>query len=122
MKQMNMLDFIKNNITILDYIPFGKENAIRRSTLSDLTKISDRTTRKILKHLIADYGVIANYETGGYYRTTDITEINAAIMIAFVRMSSIQHTVEQLEEYKKKIDDAKALLFFFKIVSDIILH
>lgn len=106
MKQMNMFDFIKNNITIIDYIPFGKENAIRRSTLSNLTKISDRTTRKILKHLIADYGVIANYETGGYYRTTDMTEINTAIMIELERMRSIQHTVEQLEEYKKKLGGA----------------
>ena len=106
MEQTSVYDFIKQNITVLDYIPYGKENAIRRSTLSDLTKISDRTTRKILKHLIADYGVIANYETGGYYRTTDVTEINAAIMIELERMRSIQHTVKQLEEYKKKLGGA----------------
>ena len=107
MTQMNMFDFIKNNITILDYIPFGKENAIRRSTLSDLTKISDRTTRKILKHLIADYGVIANYETGGYYRTTDVTEINAAIMIELERMRSIQHTINQLQQYEDILKNEK---------------
>ena len=80
MQQIDIYDFIKQNITILDYIPFGKDNAVRRSTLADLTKLTDREVRKILKNLIP-YGVIANYQNGGYYRTTEISEIENVIKI-----------------------------------------
>jgi predicted transcriptional regulator len=105
MQQMDIHDFIKQNITILDYIPFGKDNAVRRSTLADLTKLTDREVRKILKNLI-QYGVIANYQNGGYYRTKDITEIETAIKIEQARLKSVEHTIEQLEEYKRRLGGA----------------
>ena len=106
MEQMSIYDFIKQNITVLDYIPYGKENAIRRSTLADLTKLTDREVRKLLKNLVADFGVVANYRTGGYYRTKEISEVETAIKIERARLLAVEHTIEQLEEYKKKLGGA----------------
>jgi len=105
--QKNVFDFIKNNITILDYIPYGKDNAIKRSTLADLTKLPDRAVRRLLKNLIADYGVIANYETGGYYRTTEIAEIENVIKIEHARLISIVHTINQLQQYEDILKNEK---------------
>ena len=97
-------DFFKNSLTVLDYIPFGQDNAIKRDKLSALTGISDRAIRRILKHLVKTDGVIANYKTGGYYRSESIEEIDTAIQIETERLFGIQETIQDLEIYKEKLE------------------
>lgn len=99
--QKNVFEFIESGFKLLDFIPFGKKNAIHRRDLSDLAKISDRQVRAIIKSLAKDYGVIANYETGGYFRAETVGEINDALMIERERVIAIQHTIRDLEKYKR---------------------
>ena len=52
--QKNVFEFIASGFKLLDFIPFGKKNAIHRRDLSDLAKISDRQVRAIVKSLAKD--------------------------------------------------------------------
>ena len=59
---------MKENIKIVDYIPFGKENAISRQQLERVTGLSDRDVREAIS-LARRNTVILNLSNGkGYFQ------------------------------------------------------
>ena len=63
---------------ILDYIPFGKENAVTREDLVVSTGMLDRQIRKAIQKARDDGALILNDCSGnGYYQSDDIKEIYA---------------------------------------------
>lgn len=66
----------QKGIMIEHLIPAGKENAVSRQYLSALTGKSDRTLRKLIEQARDKGHVIINDQDGaGYYRPTDILEV-----------------------------------------------
>ena len=57
-------------MNILDYIPYGKENAIKRYELKNQTGLSDRLIRKLIAEARLDDVIINLQDGGGYYRPT----------------------------------------------------
>ncbi len=63
-----------NNIT--DFIPEGKNNAITRNQLCNLTGLSDRKVRELIEQARSKGEIIINAQDGaGYFRTEDLNEI-----------------------------------------------
>ena len=59
---------MKESIKIVDYIPFGKENAISRQQLERVTGLSDRDVREAIS-LARRNTVILNHSNGkGYFQ------------------------------------------------------
>jgi hypothetical protein len=59
---------LKESIKIVDYIPFGKENAISRQQLERVTGLSDRDVREAIS-LARRNTVILNLSNGkGYFQ------------------------------------------------------
>ena len=59
---------MKESIKIVDYIPFGKENAISRQQLERVTGVSDRDVREAIS-LARRNTVILNLSNGkGYFQ------------------------------------------------------
>lgn len=59
---------MKENIKIVDYIPFGKKNAISRQQLERVTGLSDRDVREAIS-LARRNTVILNLSNGkGYFQ------------------------------------------------------
>lgn len=63
-----------NEHFILDYIPFGAENAITRERLSSLLNLSDRKVRKLIEEARKDGAFIINNQDGRGYYQSDATE------------------------------------------------
>ena len=56
-------------MNIVDYIPFGKENAVKRSKLRALTKMDDRNMREAIEKAQMRGELILNMQDGaGYFR------------------------------------------------------
>jgi hypothetical protein len=65
-------------INIIDYIPYGKENAISRADLVTLTGLDDRTVRGAINRLRADGELIlSSSHRAGYWRSDNPAEIES---------------------------------------------
>lgn len=65
---------------ILEHIPYGRENAIKREELCARMQTSDRSMRGLIEEARRDDHIIINDQTGaGYYRPTadDLESISA---------------------------------------------
>lgn len=60
-----------NEIDILKFIPFGKENAISRTSLCTVTGLNDRSMRENINRARKRAVVINLSDGSGYYRPTD---------------------------------------------------
>ena len=58
------------NINIINYIPFGRENAISRKGLCIKTGLSDRSMRELINKARKKDVIINLQNGGGYYRPT----------------------------------------------------
>lgn len=62
--------------TIADYIPIGRENAITRQRLCEVTGLPDRKVREEIEQARRRGAIIVNAQDGaGYYQTEDLQEI-----------------------------------------------
>ena len=57
-------------MNIIDYIPYGKENAVSRKQLCTITGLPDRLMRREIERARKDY-VILNIDGSGYFQPTD---------------------------------------------------
>ena len=63
-------------IKLIDFIPYGKENAISRNTLTRVTGLDDRTVRATINRLRADGELIlSSSHRAGYWRSENPAEI-----------------------------------------------
>lgn len=54
-------------MNIVDFIPYGRENAVSREYLSDITGLDDRTVRGMIEDARRDVPIINLQDSGGYY-------------------------------------------------------
>lgn len=69
-------------MTLLNAIPYGRENAVSRSELAGLTGIPDRAIRKEIKALNAELArhgeaILSSSSGKGYWRTNSVAEMKA---------------------------------------------
>lgn len=57
-------------MNIIDYIPYGKENAISRQQLCKISGLPDRLMRKAVERARYDYAIL-NIGGSGYFRPAD---------------------------------------------------
>ena len=57
-------------MTIIDYIPFGRDNAISRRQLCTVTGLPDRVMRHEIEKARKDYAIL-NIDGSGYFRPAD---------------------------------------------------
>jgi DNA-binding transcriptional regulator LsrR (DeoR family) len=63
-------------MNITDFIPEGKNNAITRKQLCNLTGLSDRKVRELIEQARRKGEIIINAQDGaGYFKTDDLKEI-----------------------------------------------
>lgn len=53
---------------LLNYIPIGKDNAIKRTDLCKVMGLDDRTCRGVIKQLRRDNVILNLQDGGGYFR------------------------------------------------------
>lgn len=63
-------------MSVTDYIPVGRENAVSRSYLAAMLGVSDRKMRKMIEDERRAGEIILNAQDGkGYYMTDDLDEM-----------------------------------------------
>ena len=86
-------------MNIIDYIPFGKQNAISRERLSELSGMGDRAVRKAIQALREDGEIILSSSHGkGYWRSDDASEIGQYIAENKSRIRKLYKTNRKLTE------------------------
>jgi len=87
------------------YIPFGKENAISRNRLCEITGMKDRQIRlEIAKARKASTGeFIVNFQEGeGYYRTRNKKEVRQWVAQETARIKNSMDSIEPARRYLGK--------------------
>ena len=88
-------------MSILDYIGFGKANAVTRDQLCAWTGLSDRAIRKLIEIARNQGAVIINNQDGeGYYQSDDLQDLLAQYRTNHSRAMSI---LRQQKYLKRKI-------------------
>ena len=67
-------------MSIIDYIPKGKENKISRESLAICTGLPDRSVRRLISAARADGHAIVGDPEGGYYMAE--TEADVSLLLA----------------------------------------
>lgn len=67
-------------MSIIDYIPKGKENKISRESLAICTGLPDRSVRRLISAARADGNAIVGDPEGGYYMAE--TEADVSLLLA----------------------------------------
>lgn len=90
---------------LIDYIPYGRENAVSRFYLSKITGLPDRQLRIEIKKLIRQgNAILSSSSAKGYWRSEDIDEIEE-----FIRESDHRRTTESLtvDALRRKVANAR---------------
>lgn len=86
-------------MNIIDYIPYGRENAVSRQELVMRTGMSDRAVRKAIQLLREDGEIILSSSHGkGYWRSDSASEIGRYIAENKSRIRKLYKTNKKLTE------------------------
>ena len=86
-------------MNIIDFIPYGKENAITRQKLCEITGLPDRKVRELIEKARHEGYIIINNQDGkGYYQTNDPKDIEAQYRQARKRALTILHYTKFLRQ------------------------
>lgn len=104
---------MNEDIKILNYIPKGRENAISREKLRQLTGLTDSKMRDLIRQARHDVPIV-NLQSGeGYFIPTKMEEIERYIAQEEHRAKSIFANLQSAKEYKKKI---KGQMYFADVI------
>ena len=99
-----MKNTAKINASLLTFIPKGKENAISRNELSQITGYPDRFLRSEIKRLVrSGIPILSSSSAKGYWYSEDISEIDAYLAEARQRERTSRRTNAKLEALSKRI-------------------
>lgn len=92
------------NLTILENLGRGKENAVSRKDLSALTKMSDRNVRANIQRMRYEgVPILSDCRTGGYYLPDKAEEVDGFIAMmekgAKKRFKAVQSAKEWRSEH-----------------------
>lgn len=90
---------------IVDYIPKGKENAISREKLSQITGLSDRKMRQEIANARRDTCIINNQDNKGYYIPDNKEEVRRYIKQEEHRAKSIFANLSGARNYLNKLEN-----------------
>ncbi len=93
------------DISIIDYIPRGKENAISREKLSQITGLSDRKMRQEIANARRDTCIINNQDNKGYYIPDNKEEVRRYIKQEEHRAKSIFTNLGGARNYLNKLEN-----------------
>lgn len=90
-------------MSILHYIPYGKDNAVSRAYLSAMLGVSDRKMRKMIEAERRNGAMILNAQDGnGYYISDDLDELErqyrqdtARAMAILTRRKAIRNKLKE---------------------------
>ncbi len=83
-------------------IPFGKENAVSRQTLSKMSGLPDRSVRELIEDARRNGSFIINDQDGkGYYRTFDLDIIERQLRADSKRAKSIFARMKYMRRFLK---------------------
>ena len=92
-------------MNIVDYIPRGKEHAISRQKLAEITGLNDSAMRKEIAKARRDTCII-NFQNGkGYYRPTDKAEVERYIRQEEHRAKSIFYNLQGAKNYLNQMEN-----------------
>ncbi len=104
---------MNEDIKILNYIPKGRENAISREKLRQLTGLTDSKMRDLIRQARHDVPIV-NLQSGeGYFIPTKMEEIERYIAQEEHRAKSIFANLQSAKEYRKKI---KGQMYFADVI------
>ena len=90
-------------MNICEFIPRGKENAIRRDRLVTMLNLPDRTVRHMIERARRDGALIMNASDGaGYYMSEDVGELKRQYRTNHNRAMSI---LVQQKHLRRKIKE-----------------
>lgn len=92
-------------MNIIDYIPYGKENAIRRSSLVMLTGMNDRAVRSAISKARRETPILNMQDGSGYYRPTqnDVDELKHFVSQEESRAKSIFFSLKAARKAVKRL-------------------
>lgn len=94
-------------MNITDFIPAGKENAVTREQLCELTGLRDRAVRKLIEIARIEGAIIINEQDGaGYYISEDPKDIRRQMEINRSRALSILRQQKYLRRKLEEINGA----------------
>lgn len=90
---------------ICDFIPTGRENAIRRADLARLVNLPDRQVRQLIEAARKDGALIINDQSGaGYYLSEDVGELKRQLRANHSRAMSILRQNTHLRRRIKELE------------------
>ena len=92
------------NFNIIEYIPVGRENAIKRSELRNLCGLSDREMRRAIENARKETPIINLSDGVGYYRPETREEITRYILQEKSRIKSINENIQAAIKTFNQID------------------
>ena len=96
---------MENLSHIEEYIPYGRNNAIRRADLVNLIGMSDRVVRQMIEDARQSGVVIINMQDGrGYYRPERREDLEYYIRQEEGRAKSIHRNLKAAKKALKTID------------------
>ena len=78
---------------ILEYIPYGRENAIKRKNLRDLTGLSDRDMRRAIELARKETPIINMQDGRGYYRPDNRDDLQRYVLQEQARAKNILQNI-----------------------------
>lgn len=91
---------------LLGYLNKGKENAISKKELIDLTGYNDRDIRLAVAKLRQEYPILSNTKTGGYYLPDDgikgLKECDEFVMEQTSREKEIRKSMTAVQSWIKE--------------------
>ena len=95
-------------MNILDFIPKGKENAINKETLCNLTGLNERDVRSAIKRAVeCGEPVLSSSGHKGYWYSEDIDEIEEFIRENDHRSNAITKTTAKLKKHLYEMKNIK---------------
>lgn len=90
---------------ICDFIPTGRENAIRRADLARLVNLPDRQVRQLIEEARKDGALIINEQDGsGYYQADDLGAMKRQYRANYSRAMSILRQNTRLRRRIKELE------------------
>lgn len=85
-------------MSIIDYIPVGRENKISRESLAICTRLPDRSVRRLISAARADGHAIVGDPEGGYYMAETEADVSLLLGELASRMGKLAECYKAIKE------------------------
>lgn len=75
-------------MTIIEFIPYGRKNAVTRQELCRITGLCDRKVRQSIEDARREYAIINLQDGGGYFRPDPTDPVDCTLARTWVRQET----------------------------------